>query len=241
MFKYILQRIGAALLTMFLIMSLGFMVIRLMPRNLFENPEVPPDVQKALMDELHLNDPIPVQYFYYMKDIVTEFNFGMSVKLRPTLPVWNVIVERLAPTVTLNFISIFICVPLGLILGTIAALKRNTWIDSFISFMIVIFISVPSFVFASLLQYFLTFKWPIFPTLYDTIGTFSQQLHSMILPIIALSLGPIATIGRYLRGELIENINCSMSPVSSTRLATSGVWVDRPICLTTPCFFISSR
>ena len=206
MIKYVLQRIGAMLLTLFLVMVLSFMIIRLMPMSIFENPEVSPEIQYKLEEEMHLHDPIPVQLFYFLKNIVVDFNFGTSVKIKPGVGVFSIIADRIPPTVALNFLSLFISIPLGLIAGTAAALKRNTWMDTVISFMIVLFISIPSFVFASLMQYCLTYLWPVFPTLYDATGGIWVQLYSMILPILALALGPIATIGRYLRGELIENL-----------------------------------
>ena len=196
------------LITLFFVMSLSFMVIRLMPMSLFENPEVPKEIQEKLEDKFHLNDPLPVQYFYFMEGIITGLDFGISVKLRPGLDVWGIIVSRLPPTMLINFISVFLSIPLGLMVGIIAALKRNTWIDTVISVFVILFISVPSFVFASLLQYVLTFIFPIFPTLYEsTATTFAQMMHSLTLPIVALSLSPIATLTRYLRGELIENIS----------------------------------
>ena len=199
MFRYIMSRIAAMLITLFLIMSLSFIVVRLMPMSLFENPEVPLEIQKQLEDKFHLNDPLPVQYFYFISDIVAGLDFGVSVKLRPGLPVFGILINRLPPTILVNFLSLFISIPLGLIAGTVAALKRNTWVDHVISFFVVIFISVPSFVFASALQYFLAFKLEWFPTLYDTnAATLAQQLHSLVLPIIALALSPIATIARYL-------------------------------------------
>ena len=217
MFKYILQRIGAMLLTLFLVMVLSFMIIRLMPMSIFENPEVSPEIQYKLEEEMHLHDPIPVQLFYFIEGIVTELNFGTSVKIKPGVGVFSIIADRIPPTVALNFLSLFISIPLGLIAGTAAALKRNTWVDTVISFMIVLFISIPSFVFASLMQYTLTFLWPIFPTLYDATGGIGVQLYSMILPILALALGPIATIGRYLRGELIENLGSEYLLLARTK------------------------
>lgn len=217
MFKYILQRIGAMLLTLFLVMVLSFMIIRLMPMSIFENPEVSPEIQYKLEEEMHLHDPIPVQLFYFLKNIVVDFNFGTSVKIKPGVGVFSIIADRIPPTVALNFLSLFISIPLGLIAGTAAALKRNTWMDTVISFMIVLFISIPSFVFASLMQYTLTYLWPIFPTLYDATGGIWVQLYSMILPILALALGPIATIGRYLRGELIENLGSEYLLLARTK------------------------
>jgi oligopeptide transport system permease protein len=226
--KYVLQRVGAMLITLFFVMSLSFMVIRLMPMSLFENPEVPKEIQEKLEDKFHLNDPLPVQYFYFMEGIITGLDFGISVKLRPGLDVWGIIVSRLPPTMLINFISLFISIPLGLMFGIIAALKRNTWIDTVISVFVILFISVPSFVFASLLQYVLTFIFPIFPTLYEsTATTFGQMMHSLTLPIVALSLSPIATLTRYLRGELIENISSEYILLARTKGLTRAQAIVR--------------
>ena len=63
MFKYILERIGAMLITLFLVMTLSFFVIRLMPMTIFENPEVPAEIQRQLEDKFPLNDPMIVQYY----------------------------------------------------------------------------------------------------------------------------------------------------------------------------------
>ena len=226
--KYVLQRVGAMLITLFFVMSLSFMVIRLMPMSLFENPEVPKEIQEKLEDKFHLNDPLPVQYFYFMEGIITGLDFGISVKLRPGLDVWGIIVSRLPPTMLINFISLFISIPLGLMFGIIAPLKRNTWIDTVISVFVILFISVPSFVFASLLQYVLTFIVPIFPTLYEsTATTFAQMMHSLTLPIVALSLSPIATLTRYLRGELIENISSEYILLARTKGLTRAQAIVR--------------
>ena len=95
---------------------------------------------------------------------------------------------------------------------------ENRWPDHVISFVIVIFISVPSFVFAALMQYLFTFIWPIFPTLYNTQApNVWAAFHSMVLPILALSLNPIATIARYLRGELIETLSSEFMLLARTK------------------------
>ena len=216
--KYILKRLGAMLLTLFFVMVLSFMIVRLMPMNIFENPETPKAIQDKLNEQLHLNEPIPIQLFYFLKGIVTDFNFGTSVKIRPGAEVFSLIATRIPPTVVLNIFSLIISIPIGLIAGIIAALKRNTWIDTVISFLIVVFISVPSFIFASVLQYSLTYAIPIFPTLYDSRAPlFWGGMYSMVLPIIALALGPIATIARYLRAELIENMSSEYLLLARTK------------------------
>lgn len=218
MFKYILSRIGAMLLTLFLIMTLSFWIIRLMPMSIFENPDVPPEIEMKLEERMHLHDPMPVQYYHFIKGIVTHGDFGTSVKIRPGLDVFEIIIERIPATMELNFYSLLISIPFGIFFGAWAALKRNRLTDHIISFMVVVFISVPSFVFASLLQYLLTFIWPVFPTLFDTQApTYALRLYSMALPIIALSLNPIATIARYLRGELIETVSSEYMLLARTK------------------------
>ena len=218
MFKYILGRIGAMLLTLFLIMTLSFWVIRLMPMSIFENPEVSPEIQAQLEAEMHLDKPMVVQYYYFIEGIVTRGDFGTSVKVRPGLDVFQILAVRIPPTVVLNVFSLLISLPLGILVGTAAALKRNRMTDNILSFLIVICISVPSFVFASLMQYCLTYAWPIFPTLYNSQATnFGAQLYSMVLPIIALALNPIASIGRYLRGELIETLSSEYLLLARTK------------------------
>ncbi len=218
MFRYILRRIAAMLLTLFLVMTLSFWIIRLMPMTIFENPNTPPEIQRILEARMHLDKPLVVQYFYFLKGAVLNADFGTSVKIRPGLDVFQILSSRIPPTVLLNVFSLFLSIPIGIVVGTIAALRRNKLTDTVISFLIVICISVPSFVFASLMQYLFTFKWQIFPTLYDSTATsFAVMMHSLILPIIALALSPIATIARYLRGELIETLSSEYLLLARTK------------------------
>ena len=228
MFKYILQRIGAMLLTLFLIMTLSFWIIRLMPASIFENPQVDPEIQRMLEAELHLDKPMYVQYWYFLKGVVTEGDFGTSYKIRPGTPVFELSISRVPITMLMNGFALLIAIPLGIVAGTLSALRRNKMTDHIISFLIVIFISVPSFVFASLLQYLFTFKLGLFPTLYDSQAvTFAEMMHSLCLPIIALALGPTATIGRYLRGELIENMNSEYLLLARTKGLTKAQTIIR--------------
>lgn len=216
--KYVFNRIVAMLITLFIIISLSFFVIRLMPQNIFENPELPPYVVEMLEAKMHLNKPLYVQYFYFVKGIVLEWDWGTSVKIKPSLPVFDVIASRVPVTMTLNIISLFISLPLGIIAGTSAALFKNKIPDHIISLLVVLFISIPSFVFGSVMQYLFTYVFKIFPTLYNSSAQSIQQvLPSIVLPVIALSLGPIATVARYLRGELIEIMNSEYLLLARTK------------------------
>src|SRR5699024_2446576 len=107
------RRIGAMLLTLFLIMTLSFWIIRLMPMSIFENPNIPPDIQKLLMSEMHLDKPMLLQYYYFLEGIILEGEFGTSVKVRPRMDVFEILSSRIPPTVQLNFLSLLISLPLG--------------------------------------------------------------------------------------------------------------------------------
>ncbi|WBW95376.1 ABC transporter permease [Oceanirhabdus sp. W0125-5] len=142
-----------------------------------------------------------------MKDFV-RLDFGLSLVLQPKVPITKMLADKIPITVQLNFFSLFLMVPIGMILGVIAALKKNKMTDHVISTMVIMFISVPSFVFAAVMQYFIGFKWHLLPSMIEPVRelTFSKFI-SMILPILALSFGGIAAIARYLRAELVGALN----------------------------------
>ena len=205
------------LLTLFIIMTLMFFMIRLMPGSPFDDPELSPETIKMMEEKHHLHDPIPVQYYYFLRDIIVDGYWGVSLKISPSTPVWKVMADRIPVTLRVNIISVLIAIPLGFLTGTLAALNKSRLPDHIISFMVVIFISVPSFVVASVLQYFLGYKTDAFKIIYDPTGTFWQQMHSLLLPIFALSFHPIATVCRYLRGELIDNLNSEYLLLARTK------------------------
>ena len=216
--KYILKRVGMALITLFIIVSVAFLVLRLMPGSPYDDDQdLSPEAIAALEAKMHLNEPLYMQYFYFIYDIVTENNWGVSIKIRPGVNSFDVIWERVPVTMRLNVLSLLISVPLGLIAGTIAAMFKTKWPDYLISLMVIICISVPSFVFASLMQYFMAGKLGWFPIIYDSVGTLAAQMKSMFLPIMALAFSPIATITRYLRGELIETLSSEYMLLARTK------------------------
>lgn len=216
--KYIIQRILAMLLTLFIIITLGFMVIRLMPGGIFDDAvDMTYEQRAALEAKYHLDKPIPVQYGLFLKGLILEGDWGTSLKMRVNVPVWDIIKEKIPVTLYINFLSLAISLPIGVILGIVAAIRKNSIVDYTVSFMVVIFISVPSFIFATLLQYFAAFKGGYFPIIFDSTSTGLAKLHGLALPIIALSLGPIARVTRYLRAELAETINSDFMLLAKTK------------------------
>lgn len=218
MFRYVAERLIAMLLTLFIIVTLGFMVIRLMPGGMFDdNADMTHEQRAALHAKYDLDKPIPVQYALFLKRLVLEGDWGTSLKLQINTPVWEVIKSRIPVTLYVNFFSLLISLPLGIILGIVAAINKNSLTDYLVSFLIVICISVPSFIFATLLQYFVAFKLGWFPIIFDATSKGLIKFYGLALPILALSFGPIARVTRYLRAELAETLNSDFMLLAKTK------------------------
>ena len=216
--KYILKRTGMMAIILFLIVSISFFVLRLMPGSPYDDDQdLTPEAIEALNAKMHLDKPLPVQYYYFLKGVLLENNWGTSIKLRPGVDVFKIIVERIPASMVLNILSLVISIPLGILAGSLAAVFKNKLPDYIISFLVVICISVPSFVFASLLQYFVAGKLEWLPLIYDATGTPKAQLISLVLPIMALAFSPVATVCRYLRGELIETLSSEYMLLARTK------------------------
>ena len=168
---------------------------------------LPPEVEMVMRQKYGLDKPVLEQYFNYMKNFL-RFDFGYSIKTYPGWYVVDLIRAKLPVTVMMNSISLVFIIPVGLVLGIVAALNKDTWIDRLISFVVILFVSVPAFIFASMMQYFFAFRLGAFPVLFSSdVGMTPAKLHSMVLPVLAMSFGGIAGITRILRAELIETLN----------------------------------
>ena len=131
--------------------------------------------------------------------------------------------NRLLPTVMVNLYSLIFSIPIGIALGIFAAVKKNKWQDSFISTMVMVFVSVPSYVYAFLVQYFLYFKLDLLPltvySLADAGGSYftGKMFVSMISPVLALSFGEIAGLCRFTRAELTETLTSDYMLLARTK------------------------
>lgn len=216
--NYILQRLVATVITLFIILTIGFVVIRLMPGSIFEGyDELTPEMMAALNAKYNFDKPMIVQYFIYLRNILLDWDWGLSLKMYPNMPVWDIVAQKIPVTLYVNVFSLLISLPLGMAAGIAMALKKNSGVDYLISFLVVIFISVPSFIFATCLQYFLAYKFGWFPIIYDASATGIAKFVSLILPIFALAFSPIARVARYLRGELAETISSEFMLLARTK------------------------
>ena len=226
MAKYVLKRLLLMLFTLFVIMTLCFVLIKLLEPSEIVDP-TQAELEAAIREALGYDKPILVQYGIYWKNILTKFDFGVSFQIDYLASVTIGIGDRLLPTVLINLYSLVFSVPLGIALGIFAALKKNKWQDHTVSTLVMLFVSVPSFVYAFLLQYFLGYKLGWFPIQMASLTTagsyFSPQMfHSMILPVLALSFGSIATLARYTRAELTETLISDYMLLARAKGLTKG-------------------
>ena len=210
MFKYILKRLGYLIITLFLVLTVNFLLLQLMPGSPFDGEKMT-EAQKTILEEKYgLNDPIPTQYIRYMQGVL-KGDFGISFKLQ-NQEVTDLVLTRIPYTIKPGMLALLIGVLIGTTSGAIAAMKRNSWADHTITVISVLGVSIPSFVLAAFLQYFICNKLGWLPVLYQPANelrgiTVWDEMKSLLLPSISLAVPVIASLMRYMRSELIEVLN----------------------------------
>ena len=195
--KYILKRIAMAILTIWIVITVTFFVMRAVPGGPFlAEKAVSEAAQKALEAKYGLDKPVMEQYVTYLKDIVTRFDFGPSIKLRGRMVI-DVIIDGMRTSAKLGLFAAGIAMVVGVVLGAVAALQRNKFADKLIMVLTTAFISMPSFIIGSLMVLVLSVKLGWFPANGET-------AKGLVLPIIALSLSPMANITRLTRSSMLD-------------------------------------
>ena len=227
MFKYILKRLGLMIMTFSIIVLISFVLIKLLPNEPEKILGKDDGLINAQYEARGYNDPIIVQLFNYLKRIVLYGDFGIVVSLpgyTKAAPVWDIFVEKLPPTVLINVYSTVVAVPIGIALGIYAALKKNKIQDHIISVGVMLFISVPSFVYAFLVQYIFCFVLNWFPlTMESGHNYFTASMFLSMMPaVISLSFGSIAGYARGTRAELTEVLTSEYMLLARTKGLTRG-------------------
>ena len=168
MIKYVCQRVVLMLVTFFIIMFACFALIRMLPLPVLDPGDVHGQIAQLRREAMGYEKPIIEQFGIFLRGLFSRWDWGVSDKLYLGQDVWALFVDKLPPTILTNLYSIILAIPLGILLGIVAALKKNSGVDHFISTSTMIFISVPSFVYASLVQYFLCCKLGWFPLIMKT-------------------------------------------------------------------------
>ncbi len=195
--SYILKRLLSMLVTLWLIITLTFFLMHSIPGSPFNEERATSEaVQKNLEAYYHLDEPLPVQYATYLKSLVT-LDFGPSIK-KSSQTVNDMLSRGFPVSFELGMWTLLLAVFSGIVLGIIAALRHNGFIDYLAMTIAVLGISVPNFVLATLLIQQVAVNWDLLPA-----ATWTSWRH-MILPTLALATGPMAIIARLTRASMLE-------------------------------------
>lgn len=195
--KYLANRLISSLITLWLIITLTFILMHAIPGGPFTaEKQLPPEIIKNINARYHLDDPLIKQYLDYLKNVV-RFDLGPSFKY-PSRTVNDIIRDWFPISAILGIVAILVAIGIGIPAGIVSALHQNKWPDSLMMFLAIIGVSMPSFVMATLLQYFFAYKlrW-LPPALW---GTPSQ----LVLPVISLAAFPMAFVARLTRSSMLE-------------------------------------
>lgn len=208
MLRYAIQRILLIVLTLFIVLTINFFLLRLMPGTPFDNPRITAVQKEMMMRKYGLDDPAFVQYTRYLKNVILKQDFGDSFRLQDQ-PVKTLILSKFKHTVKIGTIALIFGVIVGIFLGALAAIYRNSLWDHISTILAVVGVSIPGFVAAAFLQYFMANKLGWFPYLYqptDVTRNISSwdSFYSAILPAFSLALFVISSTMRYMRSELVE-------------------------------------
>ena len=190
--KFVLKRTCIALLTVFLILLLLFLMLDFMPGSPFNNEEKMSAEQIAdLYHKYGLDQPIINRFFLYLKNML-HGDFGISYSLQVNMKISEMIGPKILVTIRLGLQAALVGTVIGALLGIIAALRKNTWVDTVTTIISVLGVSLPSFVFALLLSYFFGFKFKLFPF-------------------------TIASVARYTRSEMVDILNSDYYLLSDSK------------------------
>ena len=194
---YVLKRIGLAILTIWVVITITFFVMHAVPGGPFVGEKATtPAVQAAMEAKYGLDKPVLEQYFTYLGDIVLRFDFGPSLKQRGR-QVIDIIADGMKVSARLGLIAAFGALEVGIVLRSIAALQRNKGIDKVIMVITTAFVSMPSFIAGALLL-------TIFAVSLHLLPANGAQKNGLILPVVTLALYPMAYITRLTRSSMLD-------------------------------------
>ncbi|WP_124727010.1 ABC transporter permease [Staphylospora marina] len=200
MLRTVLNRLVQMGLTLWVIATVTFLMMQAVPGDPFTGErKLPDEVLRNLRAHYHLDEPVPVQYVMYMKNLLT-LDLGVSIKYE-SRTVNDMVKEGFPVSARVGAQALLLSVLVGLFLGTVAALRHNRGLDHTATVLAVLGVSIPGFVLAPLLQRLFGVEWELLP-----IATY-EGAASTILPTAALAAFPLATITRLMRSGMVEVLN----------------------------------
>lgn len=195
--RYILERIGYMLTALFIIITLTFLLMQLLPGTPYGDVDELTDHQIELLDQKYgLDQPVAIQYVRYLGNLI-KGDLGISFKYAGR-SVNDIIGERIGPSALIGMQGLIFGALIGLMFGIISALRHNTFLDYGSVIIAVLGMSIPSFVFAALMQYYIGVKLQWLPP------ALWEGYKNAIMPSIALSVLVMATVARFIRTEMLE-------------------------------------
>ena len=197
--KYIGKRIMISLVTLLIIILVLFMLLQLMPGSPFNDEKLTADQIAMMSKKYGLDKPLIVQFFTYVKNLL-QGDFGVSYVISKDTSISVLLKNRVPVSFGIGLEAVSFGAVVGLILGILAALKKNSWLDTICTVISVLGVSLPSYVFALVMAYFIGYKAQWLPLLFDGKKFFA----SSIMPMLALSMFTVATVARFTRTSLLE-------------------------------------
>ncbi len=195
MFRYIVKRVILAVVTVFIIAAITFFTMNAIPGGPFASEKAPsPEVQRVLEERYNLDKPVVEQFFIYIGNFL---HGDLGVSLKNARSISTIIGESFPVSAKLGGLAALTAAVAGIVLGSLAALKRNTFIDRIIVFFTTLFTAVPSFVLATVLLY-------VFCLALGWVPVWSVENTNYTLPVIALSLYPMAYITRLTKTSMLD-------------------------------------
>lgn len=185
-----------------MVLLILFIMLEQMPGSPFNDEKLSKEQIELINEKYGLNDPVLVRFARYVR-LMLQMDFGRSYNLQKDAYITDMLKGRIAVSFELGVGAVILGTIVGAVLGIIAALKHNTWMDTLTSAISVAGVSIPSYVFALFLVIIVAVQWRLVPVLYNP----AQKLASSILPIISLSMFTTATVSRFLRSEMLEILN----------------------------------
>lgn len=202
----------------------GYMTMEIVddPQNkLVENPKAKifvVRIDNSTQAKLFKGVPLINQFFSWVKNIVTRWDWGTSTRLKVNVPAFELLQERIPTTLRLNIIALFVYLPFGLLLGILAALKKNKLTDNIIQIAVMVFISIPGLILIMFLLIIFGYNLQWLPTQFPAAShSTSQQILGLIIPITAMSLPSIAGLSRIMRAELGEVLTSEFVLLARTK------------------------
>ncbi|CAG9711732.1 ABC transporter permease [Clostridium neonatale] len=196
MIKYVGKRLISSLLTIWVVITITFFLMRLMPGGPFDSEKLTAQAKANMEAKYGIDKPLSEQYFMYMKNVV-HGDFGESMVF-PGRNVTETIETSFLASGKVGMASVVTSIIVGISLGIVAALKKGKWADSIIVFIVTLGITIPSFVISAVLIYFLGVEWKLLPP------TGFSGWKNYIMPVIALSASSTAFITRLTRNKLLD-------------------------------------